>query len=898
MPPHPTPETPEPQTAALRTLLDVTREIIAADSQDIFDLVCRRAAELLKAPKALIAVFQESGALHLKGAYGIQQVDRVLAKYEDLIQQEFKVKLATSTVLVQHNCGAEDGSFMDEFRQREEICSLAAAPMINPQGPIGILLVLDTAPHAWEGADREILSLLAGQAAIALQKLWLYEEATQASQDNARLYQTEARRTARLLSMQRITIELAGLREEDALLDLLACRACETAPNTFAAVMLLNADCQIGVMASAYGPHGVLPKAGQLELPAFISDELLDGRPVIITDVDGDAPQFRSWFDTQQSVFLFPLRRAPITFGALILTSATVRVPSSAETTAYLLLADRAAVALENARLFEDAQHRNQQLARLYRASGLLIASTSASQQALMETIVSSVLNEFGKSNCSLVLVQDDSIELKRAAVAGPYADEVSKGSLALDGRGIIPKAIRTGQAIYVPDVWRDPDYLPNWKSARSEMALPLIVGQRVLGVIDIQSSALNAFSPSDEQVMKIFAEQSALALEHARLYEQTIQNLQRLTGLRTVDQAINANLDLSETLKILLEQVIQQLQVDAADLLLTDHSTQTLFFAAGLGFRTRIIEEIRLPFGQEYAGRIVNERCRLDMPAAAQATDAHSSLFAAMQASEGFAAYIGVPLIIKDQVKGVLEVHHRTPLAPTKGWLDYLETLAGQAAIAVDNASLVADLQRSNQELFQAYQTTLEGWSRGLDLRDEVTEGHTQRVTELTARLAQRMGLKDADLLHVKWGALLHDIGKMGVPDSILRKEGLLTPEEEEIMRRHPIYAFEWLAPISYLEPALAIPYCHHERWDGKGYPRQLKGEQIPLPARVFAVVDVWDALRSDRSYRKAWPKHQAMAYILSESGKHFDPHVVDVFLEMMAVDDAAPSQSASHIQ
>jgi len=210
------------------------------------------------------------------------------------------------------------------------------------------------------------------------------------------------------------------------------------------------------------------------------------------------------------------------------------------------------------------------------------------------------------------------------------------------------------------------------------------------------------------------------------------------------------------------------------------------------------------------------------------------------------------------------------------------MEALAGQAAIAIDNATLFDDLQRSNVELALAYDTTLEGWSRALDLRDKETEGHTQRVAEMTLKLARAMGFSEDELVQVRRGALLHDIGKMGVPDAILLKPGKLTDEEWEIMRRHPVYAYKLLRPIAYLRPALDIPYFHHEKWDGTGYPRGLKGAQIPLAARLFAVVDVWDALRSDRPYRRGWPEEKVRDHIRSLAGTHFDPQVVEEFLSL----------------
>jgi putative nucleotidyltransferase with HDIG domain len=185
--------------------------------------------------------------------------------------------------------------------------------------------------------------------------------------------------------------------------------------------------------------------------------------------------------------------------------------------------------------------------------------------------------------------------------------------------------------------------------------------------------------------------------------------------------------------------------------------------------------------------------------------------------------------------------------------------------------------------ELSLAYDATIEGWSRALDLRDKETEGHTQRVTEMTLQLARRMGIAENDFVHIRWGSLLHDIGKMGVPDDILLKPGPLSDAEWEIMHKHPVYAFEMLSPISFLHKALDIPYCHHEKWDGSGYPRGLRENHIPLTARIFAIVDIWDALGSNRPYRQAWPVAKILDHIKSLSGTHFDPQVVDAFLNMI---------------
>ncbi|MCX7754516.1 MAG: HD domain-containing protein [Anaerolineales bacterium] len=191
-------------------------------------------------------------------------------------------------------------------------------------------------------------------------------------------------------------------------------------------------------------------------------------------------------------------------------------------------------------------------------------------------------------------------------------------------------------------------------------------------------------------------------------------------------------------------------------------------------------------------------------------------------------------------------------------------------------------ELQRAHQYLAEAYDETIEGWSRVLDLRDKETEGHTQRVTEAAVRLARALGMSEDDIVHLRRGALLHDIGKMGISDRILQKPGALTDEEWAEMRKHPEYALQMLYPISYLRPALDIPYCHHERWDGSGYPRGLKGEEIPLAARIFSIVDVWDALLSNRPYRRGCTEESVLEYIRKYSGIYFDPKIVEVFIEL----------------
>ncbi len=245
-----------------------------------------------------------------------------------------------------------------------------------------------------------------------------------------------------------------------------------------------------------------------------------------------------------------------------------------------------------------------------------------------------------------------------------------------------------------------------------------------------------------------------------------------------------------------------------------------------------------------------------------------------------------GVPLIAADSVIGVLWVGRSREIHKEDSLL--LTAIGELTASALRRLVLNDELKRSNQELIVAYDRTLEGWARALELRDGTTEDHTRRVADLAERIGRLMGFESDALVHLRRGALLHDIGKMAIPDDILGKTGPLTEEEWQIMRRHPVYAFEMLSKIPFLESALDIPYCHHERWDGVGYPRGLKGNEIPIAARLFTVIDVWDALGSNRPYRNAWPRKKIVAHLRKGSGSHFDPDVVETFLQEVWEDDA----------
>jgi putative nucleotidyltransferase with HDIG domain/PAS domain S-box-containing protein len=361
---------------------------------------------------------------------------------------------------------------------------------------------------------------------------------------------------------------------------------------------------------------------------------------------------------------------------------------------------------------------------------------------------------------------------------------------------------------------------------------------------------------------------------------EETIQRqVCRLQALRTIDSAIAARSELQITLEVVLEQIMAQLNIDAASILLHRAGSPILECGASRGFRTGAYLNEKIRMGEGFAGMVALTQQMIHIPDLPPESNLGAQPLPLE--AEGFKSYYGIPLIANRQLKGVLEVFLRTPRSIDPDRLEFLETLAGQATIALDNSSLFEQLQDSNIELSSAYDATLEGWAKALELRDRETVGHAHRVIELTLTIANRLGICGESLQHIRRGALLHDIGKMGIPDSILLKPGPLSPHEWEVMRQHPVHAYEMLKTIGYLNPAMEIPYSHHERWDGKGYPQGLVGKNIPISARIFAIVDVWDALTSNRPYRYAWTEQQALEYIIQETGRHFDPEIVKIFLK-----------------
>ena len=752
----------------------------------------------------------------------------------------------------------------------EHVRSFLAVPLIARERLMGVLMADSKTPAFFSEDGVRVAQLLAQQMAIALENARLYQEAILASDRRAILHRTSQ--------------EIAHANQDPEQVYKAVHRAAvELMPAEAFVITLL--DEQNHETVGAY----LVDIGGRWQPDRTPSDVGLSGlvtstgKPVITNDLITDPIPGTIHFGEEEevrSILAVPLRLGEKVTGMLSVQSYKPYAYTEDDKTLLEMLAASAAIAIENARLYAETFLRLKELEAVNHISTALRAAKT------VEEMLPSLLDE------TLQIVGSDSGKIWLYDPAGGVLREKVKRGWFKDlqeipvkpGDGITGTVFKTGEVRVSKEFATDPQ---TRESIRSKIpagwggvCFPIRTVGEIIGVMIVSVELPRQLQADTIHLLITLSEMAGNAIRRATLNEQTERQLQRLASLRAVDLAINTILDLRVTLGILIDHIVSQLKVDAVNILLINPKSQSLYQAASSGFHSEGYKNIRLHMVDSLAGQAIRTRTTIHIP---NLDEVKVLQRGQLVSEEGFITYFGVPLIAKGQIKGVLEAFHRSHLEPDAEWRDFLETLAGQAAIAIDNSVLFEELQQTNMNLSLAYDATIEGWSKALDLRDQETEGHALRVTELTVQLAELMGIGSGDLVQIRRGALLHDIGKMGIPDRILYKPGALTEEEWTIMRRHPEFAFKMLSSITYLRDALEVPYAHHERWDGSGYPRQLSGEQIPLAARVFAVVDVWDAMISDRPYRKAFTKEAATEFIRENSGKLFDPRVVETFLRML---------------
>ncbi len=617
---------------------------------------------------------------------------------------------------------------------------------------------------------------------------------------------------------------------------------------------------------------------------------LANRKALAVADVHADARYVPGVVDARSEIAA-PLILDDRIIGVLDAESVKAREFSREEVEYFLLFALHAASAIHNARVHAELMRRSRTLitqAERLRALNRMAKAlgTIYDTDILLEKILKKSQETLRIDACAVLLWEEDEGALRIRAARG-YPSQTMAGFRGQAGVGITGEVLRSGQGRLVADVSAVPDYVPGIEGGRCEMAVPLMEGSRIYGVLDAESREPGAFDEADLELFCTFASHASVALQNAALVQdvevkngllqQNIQEMEALNSelrdrareigdaneslrqrveelstLNAAGQAITASLDLDETLTSIVGMTDVIVDASASAIKLMDED------GAGL--------QVRASRGT-YVG-VIEAQGDHECPAGG--------------------SRIQVPLQVGEQFIGVFEVCSDKADAFSDADRALLTTLASQAAIAIENARLYEKTQRT-------YFETIRSLAQALEARDAYTRGHSERVTAYALHLAQTMGLEDDALDVVRYAGLLHDIGKIGISDAVLNKPGTLTQEDRRVIEAHPQFADNILAPIRFLQSALVAVYHHHERWDGTGYPDGLKGEGIPLAARIICVADAFDAMASSRPYRNAMSRAQAVEEIRKNAGSQFDPKVVDVFMQVVDHLQTSPAVSSA---
>ncbi len=745
---------------------------------------------------------------------------------------------------------------------------------------IGVLTVTETRSTMRTFGDRDarLLSLFATQAASAVH--------------NARLFEQTKTRAEQLGLLYDAGLTLNRMLDPHAVVNFLMTIAAKTVKAERVDFFRFDPDSQTLYFesGSGYMHDQAISRLGTSPMPLG-SDRGLVGRvaadrvPLYLPDVHAD-PRWIAFDPNIRSALLAPVVREDELRGVVTVSSTREDAFSPSDQRLVSLFANQLSSAMENARLFNETRRRADQLAIVNR-----IAS------AVNRTIVENALLELIHQELSAILRFDAFY----VALYDANTDELDFRIQIDQGTREPPQRVARQSAAYTSLVieTRKPILIRNWEQEKdrfpmptlfgtmaipnSFLGIPLSVGNAVIGVIAVQAYAPNAYNNDDEQLLATIGDQIAVAIEKARLFEEERMHRQELTALYDLSRALSMEQEQDSILNLVVRHSVHALGVSFARVALVEED-QVIVRA---GYPTHVLNHDHQLGRQELlaAHPTCQKVIASDTPVVIGSDDSSLTDQERSFCFLGVAQYICiVPLRAGGRTLGVLMLgqtgqDNSEPFPREK--LHLANSIVDQAASALARAELQEQTNRSALDLASAYDATIEGWARALEMKDQEAQGHTRRVTELALYLARALNIPEPDLTHIRRGALLHDIGKMAIPDAILFKTASLSPEEVKTLQQHPANAHALLYPIAYLRPALDIPYCHHEKWDGTGYPRGLKGEEIPLAARIFALADVWDAMLSKRSYRPAWDEKTAREYIEAQAGKHFDPKVVKLFLD-----------------
>lgn len=569
-----------------------------------------------------------------------------------------------------------------------------------------------------------------------------------------------------------------------------------------------------------------------------------------------------------QSILVEPIFVNQTWWGRIACEQATdFRFWSSLEIDTLKTVAFLLGQAIQRQQTEDEVQHQLEEIQLMQKIS--LAGYQATDENELIRQVTQIVTTHRYTENFGVLLIDEEQGVLRyHPTYLGVGLDEL-KMEIPL-GRNITGRVALSGQPVIVADTTRDTSYSGNLLKYQSEICVPIQQEERILGVLNAESSQQNAFNDSDLNLLMTIAAQLGTAMHMLRLFDMERQRRQEAEILRQVTYALTSSLDVDHLLQRILVQLEQVVPYDSSSVILLKQ--EGLKVAAGRSHHGRF--PTTTPPGMANLGHI-REIVKSGMPVILRDT----KLDPGWMRIEGFdyvRCWMGVPLKVKNEVIGILNLDHHFPGYYDRHSARLATSFANQAAIALENARLY-------QELEDAYVQTIISLARAVDARDSYTANHSQRLIEYTRELCARLGISQEQIQNILYAALLHDIGKIGVPDEILRKPGPLNEAEWTVMKKHPVIGAEIISPVTKLSDVVPLVRAHQERYDGSGYPDGLTGESIPIGARILAVVDAYTAITDQRVYRPARSHLEALDELRRYSGRHFDPGVVEVFLNVV---------------
>jgi GAF domain-containing protein len=732
-----------------------------------------------------------------------------------------------------------------------ELC----VPMKIGDRVIGVINTESRQVSRFTEDDERLLVTLAGQLATGIERL--------------RNAMAEQRRAKQLAVLNELTAQMSGVLEREKLFKVVVESLNRRMGYFSTDISRVDEEQKSYVIEAVSGAfEAFLPREGfnQPFGTGLLDLAYRDGNPVISNDVKHD-PRYHavSGFAKINSELVIPIKIYKKVVALLNIESTEVNAFDDYEVAALSTLGDQISMSLESINLFESTRRQLQELTVLHAITQAAV--NAKSEDELLERATEIIGASLYTDKFGFLLLDADKQELR---VHRSYRgiDAQTKNRIVPLTQGVTGKVASTGKASRVPDVRKEPSYMRVNAQMRSELCVPILGNNnQVLGVINTESVRLDAFTESDMRLLSTIAGQTGNAIEKLRLYEaERIQRGQAET-LREVAAILSSTAETEEVLGLILEQLKRVVPFDSASLQLIKDDKLKIHAVSGNLERSAIGFE--LPIAKDkFAHPLIFEQRTVLFEDISEHPD-----WMRAPGAESVKSWIGAPLIARGEAIGVLTVDGYESKQFTAADAQLVSSFAIHAGIALENARLFDEAQ-------EAYVQTVSVLASAIDVRDTYTSGHSQRLVDLSVETGRLLGCESQELTDIRWGALLHDIGKIGVPDEILRKPAALEKAELEIIRKHPEIGARIVEPVRNLANVAPIIRAHQERFDGKGYPDGLKGQAIPKIARIISVADAYVAMTDDRVYRPARSKAEAVAELKRCSGSQFDPKVVDAFL------------------